>query len=218
MSRHGGFSLLEVLAALALLAILLLGVYAGVSSSSMAVRHGTAVIDRLDAVRGAREFLRRELSEAAALPWVRDANDVPVVFDGSPDKLRFVAPLPGYLGKQGMQVITVRIVSTTSAGQRVDVTFAPLPTAAGTLPRMEPEPLVEGMHGLNFSFVDTEGRRLDHWRERSQLPALIEIRASGDGVGGAAWPVLAVTPRQSPWALEPGAVGRTLGREQPDDP
>ncbi|QDE40004.1 prepilin-type N-terminal cleavage/methylation domain-containing protein [Luteibacter pinisoli] len=216
MTRHAGFSLLEVLAALALLATLLLGVYAGVSSSSMAVRRGTAVIDRLDAVRGAREFLRRELSEAAALPWVLDKNEVPVVFDGSPDRLRFVAPLPGYLGKQGMQVITVKIVVGKEGDQRVEVMFAPLPTSAGALPSMDPEPLVEGMHGLSFRFVDKDGARMEHWRERSQLPALIEIRA--EGKDEAAWPVLAVSPRQSPWALEPGAIGRVLGKEDPNEP
>ena len=46
MKRQRGFTLLEVLGALALLALLLVGVYAGVRSAIHGVRSGSAAIAR----------------------------------------------------------------------------------------------------------------------------------------------------------------------------
>lgn len=207
-----GFSLLEVLAALALLALLLLGVYSGVSSSSAAVRHGAAAIDRLDEIRGARDFLRRELVSATSMPWALDAHDLPIVFEGAPDAVRFVAPLPGYLGKTGMQMVSARIVDDADhVTQHIEVSFAPLPTAAVKPPVVTAEPLLTGMTGLSFRYADAAGVWHERWRDRSLLPSLVEI--VGRDRKRSSWPRLTAAPRQSPWALNPTAIGQALGRE-----
>ena len=58
-----GFTLLEVLGALALFAILLLGVYSGVRTATHTVHSGEASIQRMDEVRSAQQFLRREIAQ-----------------------------------------------------------------------------------------------------------------------------------------------------------
>lgn len=212
MRRVAGFSLLEVLAALALLAILLLVVYSGVRMASLSVQRGSAVIDRLDEIRGAREFVRREVAEAVALPWILDTKGRPVVFEGTREKIRFVAPLPGYLGTTGMQVVNIRLVQDDDGhAQRIEAFFAPLPTSAAALPDMAPEPLVGGLHALRFRFAGSDGVWKGQWDDRASLPVLVGIEAE-DGKT-AAWPDLVVAPRQSASALNPAAIGRTLRRE-----
>lgn len=212
MKRTAGFSLLEVLAALALLAILLLVVYSGVRMASLSVQRGSATIDRLDEVRGAREFLRREISEAVALPWVLDRKGKPVVFEGTRESIRFVAPLPGYLGKTGMQVVNVRIIDDeASQGQRIEVHFVPLPTSASGLPDMAPEPLIAGLHGLRFRFAGSDGVWKDRWDERASLP--VQVGIDTDERERGAWPGQVIAPRQSASALNPAAIGRTLRKE-----
>jgi type II secretory pathway component PulJ len=113
-----------VLGALALLALLLLGVYSGIRTATQSVQAGGAAIERLDRIRSAQEFLRRELAQAMAQPIGRDDRGDALYFKGTPHELSFVAPLPGYLGKLGPQVQTLALVdngrSTASRRSRKD--------------------------------------------------------------------------------------------------
>jgi general secretion pathway protein J len=124
--RMRGFSLLEVLAALALLAILLLVVYSGVRSTTLSVSRGSASVARLDEVRAAREFLRREVASATALPWKIDEANNPTTFEGDAESFHFVAVLPGYLGKLGPQVIAVSRMAGDDGDNDLGVTLSPL--------------------------------------------------------------------------------------------
>lgn len=213
MKRVRGFSLLETLAALALLALLLLGVYSGVRTTTISATRGASAIERLDEVRGAREFLRRELASATALPWKLSAGDAPVVFEGSASALQFVAPLPGYLGLSGAQVVSVRLADdeTERSSQRLVVRFAPLPTGSGALPSMAPEVLLEKLHGVRFSYADSSGTWHDEWADTRILPTLVRVEVNAqDGAPAREWPTLMVAPRQGQGAVNPGAVGRSL--------
>ncbi|GAA0916138.1 hypothetical protein GCM10009552_34330 [Rothia nasimurium] len=211
MTPARGFSLLEVLAALALLALLLLGVYSGVKMTTVSVQRGTSAIDRLDALRGARDFLQRELSEATALPWAVDEKGKPVVFSGRSDELRFVAPLPGYLGQLGAQVVTLHLVEREGA-QTMEVSFGTLPTSVATAPPVSSETLLGDLRGMRFRYADKGGAWYDHWSDRSTLPALVEIDTN-DKDRDAAWPTLRVAPRESAAALNGAAIARGLGRD-----
>ena len=97
-TRAQGFTLLEVLASLALLGLLMLGVYAGVRIATRSVHAGNARIERLDQVRSAQQLLRRELAQALSQTIDHDSHGAPLVFQGTAHGLRYVAPLPGYLG------------------------------------------------------------------------------------------------------------------------
>ena len=155
MKRAAGFSLLEVLAALALLALLLVGVYSGVRTASHSVRSGSAAIEQLDQIRSAQQLLRRELAQAMAQPLERNASGEPVYFKGSAHELQFVAPLPGYLGKLGPQVQTLALVDNGKGGQRLQISFAVL--APDRSSRPPPGPPARAMPGAG-------GRACRGWR------------------------------------------------------
>ena len=105
MKRAAGFTLLEVLASLVLLALLLVGVYSGIRTATHSVRSGTASIERLDQIRSAQQFLRRELAQSLTQPISHTDQGEPIYFIGSAHEMRYVAPLPGYLGKLGPQPV-----------------------------------------------------------------------------------------------------------------
>lgn len=210
MKLPRGFSLMEVLAALALLAILLLGVYSGVRSTTLSVSHGSSVIARLDEVRGAREFIRRQLSSATALPWKVLDENVPVVFEGDGKHLRFVSTLPGYLGKLGPQVIEIMLADDPKDGHEVEARLAPLPGSQSTVTSGAQDVLLSHVRSFRVRYAPRgTSAWQDDWKDSMTLPGAIEITVVPDE-GSDAWPPLVVVPRQDPDAVNVRAAARSL--------
>jgi general secretion pathway protein J len=197
--RAEGFSLMEVLAALALLALLLLGVYSGIRTAGHSVRAGSAAVERLDAVRSAQQFLRRELAQAMAEQLAKNPdNDEPIFFKGDARSMSFVAPLPGYLGKLGPQAQTLELVDNGKGGQRLQIRFALLPPGGQPLKAGPPQVLLEDVRegGFQYRGLDAQGRvgawRPD-WPEGGRLPQLVRIDLELADAGY--WPQLTVPLR-----------------------
>ncbi|WP_267225351.1 prepilin-type N-terminal cleavage/methylation domain-containing protein [Dyella silvae] len=192
--RSRGFTLLEVLGALALFALLLLGIYAGVRTATHAVRSGEASIERLDEVRSAQQFLRRELAQARAVPLARNDKGDPLFFKGNANELLFVAPLPGYLGRLGPQLQRLKLVPNGKGGTRLEASFALMPPD-GSEPHAlgEPEVLVDGIRSGSFSYrtADTPqmpGEWRDQWNDSRAMPRIVRIALQLDGT--TFWPGL----------------------------
>jgi general secretion pathway protein J len=217
-----GFSLLEVLSALALLSLLLLGVFYGIQTATRSVNTGSAALERNDQARSLQQFLRRDLMQARALPWKRDAQDNGVVFEGEPRSMRFVAPLPGYLDRAGPQLQALALVDDGKGGWKLELGSAPLaPGGAGV--GFAPEQLAEGMHGGRFRYYgrDREGAQAqwrDRWDIAGRMPELVTIELVRDkperdkpGRGDAtAWLWLQAPIRQNPYAINVGALAKAL--------
>jgi general secretion pathway protein J len=205
LAMHG-FTLLEVLGALALFALLLLGVYSGVRTATHAVRSGEASIGRLDQVRSAQQFLRRELAQARAVAISHTDKGDPKFFSGDAHELRFVAPLPGYLGKLGPQLQQFKLVSNGKGGSRLEASFALMPPD-GSAPRPlgEPEVLVDNIRSGSFSYrmPDTQqgpGSWQDHWDGTRAMPRIVRVVLELDGT--TRWPQLDAPLRVDAAALQ----------------
>lgn len=204
-----GFSLMEVLAALALLAILLLGVYSGVRSTTLSVGHGSSVIARMDEVRAAREFLRRQLSSATALPWEINGN-MPVVFEGDGSHIRFVAVLPGYLGKLGPQLIEVKVGNDEKEGRSLEAHLSPLPGSQATVVAGAQDVLLTHVKSIRVRYAQRGSSAWqDQWTEPMELPGAVELSVVAEE-GSDAWPPLIVAPRQDPDAVNVRSAARRL--------
>lgn len=193
--RHArGFSLMEVLAALALLTIVLLGVYSGISTATRIVRGGSAAIERMDEIRSAQSYLRTELAQALVIPFGENDDGDPVVFSGDDHSLRFVAPMPGYLSRLGPQLQTVSLVGDGKDGYRLEVALALLPPDGGDpQPLGEPEVLLRGIRKGAFAFrgLDEQGKPgdwQDAWTDNRRTPSLVRIAL--DVGGNVAFPTL----------------------------
>ncbi|MEO7431337.1 MAG: prepilin-type N-terminal cleavage/methylation domain-containing protein [Dokdonella sp.] len=124
--RHGssaiarGFTLLEVMLAIMLLALLLAGTYGAIRTATKAMHSGEAAIDRTNRLRVAEEFLRRQISRIMPLAFGQDkTTNANLVFDGSRNSMRFVAPMPGYLSKGGAYVQTLTFAGNRRGGKQL---------------------------------------------------------------------------------------------------
>jgi general secretion pathway protein J len=187
------------LASLALLGLLMLGVYAGVRIATRSVHAGTNRIERLDQVRAAQQLLRRELAQALGQTIGHDDHGTPLVFEGAAHRLRYVAPLPGYLGQLGPQLQTLRLVDDGAGGLQLELGLALLPPDGGEpQPVGEPQVLVDRVRAGRFSYrgVDVRGRVtpwLASWPDGRTLPRLVRVEVQLDGV--VSWPTLEVPLR-----------------------
>ena len=224
-----GFSLMEVLAALILLGLLLIGVYAGIRTGLHSVRSGQAAVERLDQIRSAQQLLQRELAQSLAVPIAQNAQGDNLYFLGENREMRYVAALPGYLGANyGPQLQVLRLANNGKGALRLEMSFAVIPPD-GSKPKAlsEPEVLVDGITGGSFEYRgrDFEGKPGNwqpQWSDGRLMPSLVRVALTLDS--GRAWPTLQVPLRVDPSAAQgpldllrglrgagqqvPGAVGR----------
>ena len=209
-----GFTLLEVLGAMALLALLLLGVYSGVRSATHTVHAGEVKIEQLDEVRSAQEFLRREVAQAMAQPMEHDDNGNVIFFDGSSDTMRFVAPLPGYLGRMGPQLVELKLIKGDHGKQLVASLAGLPPDGSAPKPLGDPQVLMDDVIDGGFSYrgVDQMGRPTDWqstWKASGTMPNLVTINLALEHERR--WPLLSVPLRVNAAAMQgPGNLLRGL--------
>ena len=207
-----GFTLVEVLLATVLLAAGLALAFATLSAATQAARRGEAMAQRSERMRAVEGFLRRRLAAARPVSFALDESTLlPSRFVGEPDRMRFVADLPDYLGQGGPYLHDVR-VDESGAGVRI-VLALQIVLAGRTIedPRPRaPELLADGLRSARFRYraLDADGA-LDEWQDRwtriEQLPLLVEVTLTD--ADGRNWPPLVV-------AL-PLAIATAAGGAQP---
>lgn len=197
MKRARGFTLIEVLLATVLLAAGLALALTTLRAATATVDRGETLSQRSERMRAVEGFLRRRIASAQQIAFLTDASTGEISqFIGEPQRLRFVADLPNYLGQGGPHLHDIAVDDAGDA-QRLTVAFGMVlagRTIEPDVPR-PPEPLVDDLAELRLRYrgFDETGA-LGGWQERwgrASLPLQVEvtIRSERDG----AWPVLVVT-------------------------
>jgi general secretion pathway protein J len=208
-SLQKGFSLLEVLLAVILLALLIAGAYSGIHAAANAMRAGEAAIDRTDRLRTAQEFLRHQLSRILPLPYSQDdSSGTAFVFEGKDQFMRFVAPMPGYLSRGGPYVQTLELAPGKDGLQLVfnDTMLNGFEVGKDKDNDVEPVVLLDHIRDGRFEYrtLDDQGQLTDwssDWRDPSITPVMVRIRLAMVSGAQATWPSLDV-----PMMLSAGAV------------
>jgi general secretion pathway protein J len=147
-------------------------------------------------------FLRRRIASALPIGFaVDDTTGTPLRFIGEPDRMRFVADLPDYLGRGGPHLHDVAIVDDGD-GARLVVSLSMV--LAGEVvqerdPRA-PEPLVPDLKDARFRYrgLDDQnalGEWTDRWETADRLP--LQVRIDIQAADGIVWPPLVVALPQS---------------------
>lgn len=181
-SRARGFTLLEVMLAILLLALLLAGTYGAIRTAVNAMHSGEAAIDRTNRVRVAQEFLRRQISRIMPLSFGTDeSTNTNIVFEGDGKSMRFVAPMPGYLSKGGPYVQTLEFAGSRSGGRQLMFGnemlngFDP-EEKSGNEPVLLLDQIADGH--FEYRTLDENGELtdwLDDWEDPSVTPVMVRV-------------------------------------------
>ncbi|MGY4494922.1 type II secretion system protein GspJ [Pseudomonas sp. TE3610] len=172
-----GFTLLEMLVSLALLAVLMGLLGTALIGANRALAKGERFSQQLEQMRASQNFLQRALQ--GALPVGLDNDEQARVFDGEPQRLVFAAGLDSALGG-GIQIHTVELVQHT-----LQVHFTQL--LRGELkPWGQPQVLLDNVRDLHLSYRgrDERGRAtawLPRWPWPTRLPQAVRIELAHGG-------------------------------------
>jgi general secretion pathway protein J len=178
-----GFTLLEVMLAIVLLALLLAGTWGAIRTTVHAMHSGEDAIDRTNRLRVAEEFMRHQISRILPLAFGQDdSTGTNYVFEGSSTSMRFVAPMPGYLSKGGPYVQTLKLVGSRGGGKELVFTDAMLNgfDLAEAKATMEPAVLLDQIQDAKFQYrtLDDQGDLTDwsdQWDDPSVTPVMVRI-------------------------------------------
>jgi general secretion pathway protein J len=181
-----GFTLLETVVALTLLAAMLALLFAGLRTGIRAWDAGSGRGDRSDQALLAWSFFRKELG--SAFPWrFKDPLAVNLAFKGERERLRFVSMRPAEIGGGGLAFVSFemeppkgpdrrgRLVMrrTFAAAEHRD--FAPLEEA-------DKFTILDGVTSVRFEYFGTDSESTlptwrDSWDIAQRLPSHVRLDA-----------------------------------------
>jgi general secretion pathway protein J len=212
--RQRGFTLLEVMLAIMLLAVLLAGAYGAISTAVHGMHSGELAIDRINRLRVAQEFLRHQVSRIMPLSFAKDTStNKSFVFEGRSNFMRFVAPMPGYLSRGGAYVQTLSFAGNRGGGMQLLFTDTMLNGFDIDVKDTDTDPsiLLDEIQGGKFQYrtLDDQGQLtdwMDEWPDPTVTPVMIRIVIQMTPSTNLSFPVMDI-----PMMLDAGAVRRTSG-------
>ncbi len=201
MTRQaGGFTLLEVLLAVTLLAAALALGFGVVRAAGATVARGELVSQRNERMRAVSEFLRQRIGGAQGIVFAFDKQSGQSLrFVGEAQSMQFVADLPDYLGRGGPHLHDLQLRDAGNGTQALDVLFRLVQAAQARAPARPPEALAEGLTRVAFAYrtLGDDGK-LGPWQARWEnpeaLPMQVRVRLA-DTQGN--WPELVVSLPQA---------------------
>ena len=187
-ARAGGFTLLETVVALTLLATMLGLLFAGLRTGVRAWDAGTDRGDRADQLLLTYSFVRKELS--AAFPWrFKDPLAVRLAFVGERERVRFVSMRPADLGGGGLAFVSFEKEAAKGAERAGRLVMRRSPAIAEakdfeSVEAAEAFTLADGVTELRFEYYGAENEAAkpawsDKWDFPQRLPTHVRLLMKG---------------------------------------
>ena len=186
-----GFTLLEMVLALAIFGMITAVCYSAFYFGHRAVNSGERSADDNQRIRLAEELIGRQVRSAVFYFAIHDEDQVPF-FLGFSDAMSFVTSAPQSRGGTGLAVVTYRLVEGRLVlEERTTFTPSDLYAPPGDA-RVERAVLLEGLSSVRFEYVPHEEdlQAADKWdaRDEDTLPAAVRITVDGlSYFGGQPW-------------------------------
>lgn len=211
-----GFTLIEVVVALALLALGLALAFGTLRGTTRATEKSEATAARSERLRAVQGFMRAQISAALPIAYQVDpATGEASYLSGERDKLQFVGAMPGYLSRGGPYLQTFEL-KRGNRGQQLVFTFRMLTTDGPIDSEREPQVLLDGIDEGKFEFrtISATGGAADWqdaWQARGQMPPLLRLSLRFDDERRR-WPDFVV-----PLRLGTGYIGTGIAANQAGD-
>jgi general secretion pathway protein J len=201
MSAHrAGFTLLELMIAMALLGVLTVGVSGSLRFGVRAWETVDRTIDLSEDALTKQAYLRRQIEGARAHSIAgkgAEESDSASAFVGKVNEMRFVAALPAQANSPGLNQIWLAI-KPSAEGQALVLRWRRI----GKANELAEKIILDGIKDAHFAYfgstdVKESPRWGETWSHGDELPRLvsIEIQLNDPTV---AWPPLVVAPASSP--------------------
>ncbi|MBS3963125.1 MAG: prepilin-type N-terminal cleavage/methylation domain-containing protein [Methylomonas sp.] len=190
-----GFTLIEVLIAISLLAVIVTLLFASLRIAGQSWQAGEQRIAEVNTKAVVYQFFKRHIAAIRPLPEMSEFGDDVVetgsmAFQGRPQNLGFVATLPSSAVRKGLQIFTIAADPARPDTLIVRLTPYQALTQDDAAPIL-PEVLLEGIANFRFAyFGKTEEVEAAAWRDEwllaDRLPQLIRVSIRLDD--GSLWP------------------------------
>ncbi|MFN3785377.1 MAG: hypothetical protein ACK4RS_00925, partial [Thiothrix sp.] len=142
------------------------------------------------------DFLRRQLSQAMVVQIKGEKQVQSYAFQGTADRLRYVAPLQPLQHQGGVFLIQLDIVSSKQ-GNALTMRYAPYRpelTWEEAFKDAEPVPVFDGLKAASFSYLgaDEAGKDaewMDAWEDKPRYPDLLKLSLADTE---RSWPALII--------------------------
>lgn len=204
-----GFTVVEMLVAIAVAGLLVSLVYGAIRVGQRSVSAVDSRVEQSELMRIGWQFIHSAIAHAS--PAVDPARPQSRTgFEGTSDRLVFVADMPSYVGIEGPARITLGRVARTGADQlrltreRLDAEATPTDVA-----QMEQAVLVEKLDRLSIEYFGQLERGVapswqSSWDHARKLPNLVRISIRPSDAP--AWPLLIAAPKDGTAPLDEDAL------------
>jgi len=189
---QAGFTLIEVVVALAIFGLVMAALAGGLGFSLKASRAGERRTDDMLAVARLDGLLRHDLERALRL-HTASGIAAPLDFAGGTKSLQFTVAAPSYPTAAGLYQVRFAVLASAEGEmlsyRRRAAAGTPVPADADERPRA----LIEGAVRMSFAYFDGNAWR-GSWRDAKSLPRLVRLRIANGTSGGPLWPDIIVGP------------------------
>jgi general secretion pathway protein J len=195
---EAGFTLVEMIVALALFSLLSVLLFNNVGFGVRAWRSGSARSDELQRSVVAQQLLRRLLGNSYPMIVADNAPQPRVDFDGTRDTVEFLSDAPIVSGDAGRFRFKLFVNRTR---ERTDLVMTAAPELAGTEDASATRTVVvSDLDHVELAYFGapapgTSAQWNDSWQKQSDMPSLLRLRVSFPANDPRTWPDLLIAPR-----------------------
>jgi general secretion pathway protein J len=176
-----GFTLLEILLSLALLAFVMLGVWGALAGATRITRSANALMAQGEQVRTVQQFLRRYISVAGMQPFATGTTSPARMFHGDATSMQYVATLPAQSGHAGLYLQTIKLVKGDDGEIALWLDYQPYVGAAAASGKPVTHRLLANLHGGKFQYLAAAafGKPAawrNDWQAVNGLPLAVRIQ------------------------------------------
>lgn len=214
MTRQRGFTLMEVLIAMALLSLLMLALGSTLYSAAQTEERVDARVQSAEDLRLAARFLQEALSQASLRPVQQGNERLRPFFSGQAQAVEWVGVMPARYGLGGRHFMRLALERGVNGQGRLVLRYAPWSDEPGGIDwaRAPWQTLAQPVTGLSIRYRHPlSGEWVGDWAaaagRRARIPSAVALDIRGPQPP---WPLL-IVPMRAPLASDTDARSEGFG-------